>query len=386
VKAVRFTIFTAIILALLSLVSPPRETISQTDGVSPVSVAPPADDTVRILFIGDVMAHMLQLETALISGGNASNPNDYDFSSYFQHIKPLFDSADFVVANMEYPTGVTPFSGYPIFSAPSSLDIEARNSGIDLFLKANNHLVDKGKEGMDSTRTILLREGIAYTGFYHGVEEEYRCNPFMDSIGGISVAIINFTYGLNGFKVPEPYIVNMMDTTQIRELVERAIERGAEFIIATPHWGEEYQLTESATQRRWRDILYRYGVHAIVGTHPHVVQKCEYDTLHATAYSLGNFVSNMSIAYGQIGMVYELRLKRRPDSTIAILPPKVDYWWCARTNKLERNYTVVPIMEYLDKKEQFKEGQYEKMVREWNAIIKEFGIDTTGQRIKYIYD
>lgn len=385
-KAVRFTIFTAIILALLSLVSPPRETISQTDGVSPVSVAPPADDTVRILFIGDVMAHMLQLETALISGGNASNPNDYDFSSYFQHIKPLFDSADFVVANMEYPTGVTPFSGYPIFSAPSSLDIEARNSGIDLFLKANNHLVDKGKEGMDSTRTILLREGIAYTGFYHGVEEEYRCNPFMDSIGGISVAIINFTYGLNGFKVPEPYIVNMMDTTQIRELVERAIERGAEFIIATPHWGEEYQLTESATQRRWRDILYRYGVHAIVGTHPHVVQKCEYDTLHATAYSLGNFVSNMSIAYGQIGMVYELRLKRRPDSTIAILPPKVDYWWCARTNKLERNYTVVPIMEYLDKKEQFKEGQYEKMVREWNAIIKEFGIDTTGQRIKYIYD
>jgi hypothetical protein len=386
VKAVRFTIFTAIILALLSLVTPPRETVSQTDGVSPVSVAPPADDTVRILFIGDVMAHMLQLETALISGGNASNPNDYDFSSYFQHIKPLFDSADFVVANMEYPTGVTPFSGYPIFSAPSSLDIEARNSGIDLFLKANNHLVDKGKEGMDSTRTILWREGIAYTGFYHGVEEEYRYNPFMDSIGGISVAIINFTYGLNGFKVPEPYIVNMMDTTQIRGLVERAIERGAEFIIATPHWGEEYQLTESATQRRWRDSLYRYGVNAIVGTHPHVVQKCEYDTLHATAYSLGNFVSNMSIAYGQIGMVYELRLKRRPDSTIAILPPKVDYWWCARTNKLERNYTVVPIMEYLDKKEEFKEGQYGKMVREWNAIVKEFGIDTTGKRIKYIYD
>ncbi|HOG42076.1 MAG TPA: hypothetical protein PLI69_06020, partial [Bacteroidales bacterium] len=73
-------------------------------------------------------------------------------------------------------------------------------------------------------------------------------------------------------------------------------------------------------------------------------------------------------------------------STIALLPPKIDYWWCARTNKLERNYTVVPIMEYIDKKEQFKEGQYEKMVREWNAIVKKFGIDTTGKRITYIYD
>jgi hypothetical protein len=386
VKVVRFTIFTVVILVLLSLIAPPRETASLADGIISLPVAQPTDDTVKILFIGDVMAHMLQLETALISGGNASNPDDYDFSSYFKHIKPLFDSADFVVANMEYPTGVTPFSGYPIFSAPSSLDIEARNSGIDLFLKANNHLLDKGREGIDSTRAILRREGIAYTGFYADAEEEYRCNPYIDSIGGICVAIVNFTYGLNGFQIPEPYIVNMMDTTQIRKLVERAKERGAEFIIATPHWGEEYQLTESATQRRWRDSLYRYGVDAIVGTHPHVVQKCEYDTLHATAYSLGNFVSNMSIAYGQIGMVYELRLKRRPDSTIALLPPKIDYWWCARTNKLERNYTVVPIMEYLNRKEEFKEGQYQKMVREWNAIVKKFGIDTTGKRIRYIYD
>ena len=34
-------------------------------------------------------------------------------------------------------------------------------------------------------------------------------------------------------------------------------------------------------------------------------------------------------------------------------------------------------MEYLDRKEEFKEGQYHKMVREWNAIVKKFGIDTT---------
>ena len=100
-KVVRFTIFTVVILVLLSLIAPPRETASLADGIISLPVAQPTDDTVKILFIGDVMAHMLQLETALISGGNASNPDDYDFSSYFKHIKPLFDSADFVVANME---------------------------------------------------------------------------------------------------------------------------------------------------------------------------------------------------------------------------------------------------------------------------------------------
>ena len=74
---------------------------------------------------------------------------------------------------------------------------------------------------------------------------------------------------------------------------------------------------------------------------------------------------------------------RRSDSTIALLPPKIDYWWCARTNKLERNYTVVPIMEYIDKR-RIQEGHM-RNVREWNAIV-----NTSNryyrQKNKYIYD
>ncbi|HOG41819.1 MAG TPA: hypothetical protein PLI69_04685, partial [Bacteroidales bacterium] len=63
---VRFTIFTVVILVLLSLVAPSRGVVFQEEEVSALSVTPFEDDTVRILFIGDVMAHKLQLETALI--------------------------------------------------------------------------------------------------------------------------------------------------------------------------------------------------------------------------------------------------------------------------------------------------------------------------------
>lgn len=326
-------------------------------------------DTVRIAFIGDVMAHVKQLELA------HSSDSTYYFSSYFKHIKPKFDSADLVVANMEFSCGVKPYSGYPEFSAPPELPLEAQKSGVGLFLTANNHICDKGKKGVDSTYSIYKRMGINFTGIYPSAEDEEHNNPLMLDVGGIRIAFINFTYSINGHSAPEPFKVNMLDSVHVKEVILRAKERGAEFIVALPHWGEEYHLDISKEQTLWKELLYRCGVDAIIGTHPHVVQKTEYDTLHATAYSLGNYISNMSIAYGQIGMLYELRIFREDDWSITILPPKIEYLWCARGGKLEDNYTVIPILEYIEKRDEFVDkSQYDKMIREWNAIKKKFDL------------
>ena len=78
-------------------------------------------DTLRICFIGDVMSHSRQLRTARLPGADSTKASSYDFSSYFKYVKPYLDSCDISVANMEFPVGVTPFSGYPLFSAPISL-------------------------------------------------------------------------------------------------------------------------------------------------------------------------------------------------------------------------------------------------------------------------
>ncbi|MDD2595225.1 MAG: CapA family protein [Bacteroidales bacterium] len=334
-----------------------------------------AADTTRIVFIGDVMAHTLQLNTALISECDSSLSDSYDFGTYFKYLQPQFDSADFVVANMEFPCGVTPFSGYPAFSAPYSLPIEAKKSGIDLFLTANNHICDKGIEGLDSTYNFYSSLGVNFTGLYKSEEDERKNNPLILTINDISVTFVNFTYGVNGVgrNIPEPYKVNLMDTLHVKEVIGRAKERGAELVVALPHWGEEYYLDYSQTQKEWRDFLYACGADVIIGTHPHVVQKTEYDGLHAIAYSLGNFISNMSIVYGQIGMVYEMRLIREEDNTISILPPHIRYVWCARGGKLEENYTVIPILDFIEKKDAFMvDAEYRKMKREWDAIVKKF--------------
>ena len=333
-------------------------------------------DTLRISFIGDVMSHGPQLRRARIPGADTTKASSYDFSSYFKYTRRLIEPCDISVANMEFPVGVVPFSGYPMFSAPSSLADEVIDAGVDLFLAANNHICDKGKKGLDSTYAIYRSLPVKFTGLFRDPIDEQLSNPVIINAKGFRVAFINFTYGLNGFTPPKPYVVGMLDSLQIKQAIVRARNRGADFIIALPHWGVEYSLGYSPEQRRWKDNLYRWGVDMIVGTHPHVPQAVEYADGRITAYSLGNYISNMSVEFAQVGILLVATLVRREDGSIETLPPEATYLWCCKGGHMEPNYTVVPIEEFLDKPEAFKQiSQYEKMKREYSKIKLKFKID-----------
>ena len=123
-------------------------------------------DTISITFIGDVMQHGKQLLGALKEGADPNNPHSYDYSLVFKHIKDKLQSADLAVANMEFPLGTPPYTGYPVFSAPESIAWEAKESGIDLFLLANNHIMDKGKRGFLNTLEVYDEMGGKYIGAY----------------------------------------------------------------------------------------------------------------------------------------------------------------------------------------------------------------------------
>ena len=331
-------------------------------------------DTIRIIFIGDVMSHGPQVTAALRHGGNRNDPADFDYSSYFKHIRHRIDAADFAVANMEFPLGITPYSGYPRFSAPQSLAYEAQRSGIDLFLTANNHICDQGRAGIDSTYVVYSRMGIPFTGIYRSEGEEYENNPLIVNIRGIDVAFINFTYGTNGLPVPAPWRVNLQDSVHVKEVVARAKARNAGLIVVMPHWGEEYHLLPNASQQRWVEMLLRIGVDAVVGGHPHVVQPASFEAPHAVAYSLGNYVSNQSDVNTQIEMLYEIDLVNDGGKAV-IANAFPTYLWCSRRNGLEKNYTVIPILDWIGRRDEWLDkSDYDKMVREWEALRRKFDL------------
>ena len=332
-------------------------------------------DTLRIVFIGDVMSHGPQVTAAFQKGGDPANPADYDYSSYFQYVQPWFRQADLVVANMEFPVGVLPYSGYPFFSAPPALPDEAIRNRVAVFLTANNHLCDRGLAGLDSTYALYSRMGVPFTGFYRSEGEEYENDPLILDIRGHRIALANFTYGTNGMPVPPPYHINLLDSTHIKEVLARGRARGAEFVIALPHWGEEYQLTPNASQRNWAELFFREGADVIVGAHTHVVQPVEIlANGKPVAWSLGNFVSNQPFPYSQIGMLLTLKLVCGEDGIrVADLCPT--YLWCSRKQMLETNYTVIPLREWIGRRDEWLDKtEYDKMLREWTDLQKKFNL------------
>ena len=330
-------------------------------------------DTISITFIGDVMQHGKQLKDALIKGADPNLAGSYQYEYTFKYIEERLLESDLAVANMEFPVGLTPYSGYPLFSAPETIIHQAQKSGIDLFLLANNHLFDKGKRGFISTLDAYERAGAKYTGAYRDSGQQNSENPVMYNIKGIRVAFINFTYGTNGMPVPHPCVINLMDSTYVKETIAKAREMGSDIIICLPHWGEEYMPTPSAQQKRWAEMLLREGADIIIGSHPHVPQSAEYSSSKALFYSLGNYISNQTTPdYTQLEMMVTIHIKKDSyTGETTILPPDIEYLWCFKKNEFAPHYTVVPVEDIVGKKYEVADTvQRSRMVRAYRNFLE----------------
>lgn len=322
-------------------------------------------DTISILFMGDIMQHRQQIHSAHIPGTDSLQASSYDYSPYFANVQHFIDEADFTVANMEFCLGGPPYTGYPSFSAPESLAEEAADAGIDLFLCANNHICDKGRRGLVSSFEKYGRTGVPITGIYRDSLDEAAGNPYITDIKGARIAFINFTYGTNGIRVPEPFIVNMMDREEVRKAVKRAQEHGADIIIALPHWGQEYTTVPDRTQKEWEKFLLECGVDVIIGTHPHVIQPVEFPT----AFSLGNFISNMSLRNTEMGLMLMLRIAITSYGFCYITGFDPIPIWSSRPGGYCGSYTVLPVEEFLNRKDEFQsEYNYNKMKDTYNRL------------------
>ena len=360
------------VLPALPYTPPPAWVFTPSISLQPERIIP-LYDTISITFIGDVMQHGRQIKDALIPGEDPHHASSYQYEYAFKHIEERLHAADLAVANMEFPMGITPYSGYPLFSAPESILYQAQESGIDLFLLANNHLFDKGKRGFVKTLDVYEQANASYTGAYRNREQEIEENPAFYNIKGIRVAFINFTYGTNGMPVPEPCTINLMDSTHVKECIARAKNKGADIIICLPHWGEEYQLKPNAHQRRWAQMLFREGADIIIGSHPHVPQSGEYSSSKAIFYSLGNYISNQTTPdYTQLELMVTMRIQKNSlTGKTTLLPPLVEYLWCFKKDEFAPHYTVVPVEDIIGKKYEVQnEAQRIRMERTYRSFLE----------------
>ena len=262
-------------------------------------------DTIRLVFGGDLMQHMPQVDAARTAEGG------YDYSRSMQYIAPMFREADLAVLNLE--TTITTsgrYSGYPCFASPVEVVDQMKDMGVDVALLANNHCCDRRGAGIDATIGALDSRGIAHAGVFTDSADYQRNNILRFERRGVRFALVNYTYGTNGIPVPKGKHVNMIDTAVIiRDL--RSLERDSvDCVIACMHWGIEYERRPNREQRSLAALLQREGVDIIIGSHPHVVQPYYADSTSILYYSLGNLVSNQRKRYTDGGLIAEVEVVR----------------------------------------------------------------------------
>lgn len=227
----------------------------------------------------------------------------FDFSPLLEDIKQYIEPADFAFANQETNIGGVEIglSSYPNFNSPYEIARDLINIGFNMFARTNNHTLDKGEAGvLAAEKNWESFEGIITAGSTDSQEKRNQ-TPVIER-NGIKLALLAYSYGFNGYRVPEdkPYLANEFDYEQAALDIEKA-KSVSDVIIVSMHWGIEYSNIPSEAQLEQAQWLADQGVHVVLGSHPHVLQPMDRligkdGNETVVAYSLGNFIS------GQVGL------------------------------------------------------------------------------------
>ncbi|MEG2675062.1 MAG: CapA family protein [Muribaculaceae bacterium] len=301
-----------------------------------------SNQEVELVFVGDAMQHIAQIENAKQSDGN------YDYSTCLINVEKDIATPDLAVVNLECPLGGKPYAGFPCFCAPDEWAKQLKRTGFDLYLTANNHCLDRRDAGLKRTISILDDIGVSHIGTYRNSTEREQLSPLIIEIKGIKFAFLNYTYGTNGITIQDDAIVNIIDRDRISKDIDKSRKAGAQALCVCLHWGDEYQLLPNKSQRALADFLVEKGVDLIIGGHPHVIQPMEIrhnDKLNKDiliVYSLGNFISNMKTTDTRGGAMVKVTLSKNDNNGATVKSAHYKLFYTVPAVGQYKSYTLIP--------------------------------------------
>lgn len=325
----------------------PLATSTAVPTAVPTPEPTPAQTSFTLAFSGEVLSHGPVINQAAQNGEAGL---DYDYRPMFSEVTPLLESADLAVCHVETPISDDNInlSGYPIFNAPREMAQGLKASGYDACSTASNHSYDKGVRGVEATLNVMEEAGLPQTGMARTAEE--RALPGFYELGDLTIGHLSYTYGLNGFVLPsdQPYLVNVTSIDAVLEDARTARDQGADIVVLSIQWGNEYQVNPSQTQiDQATAFLESPDIDVIIGAHVHVVQPIDTINGKYVFYGIGNFLSNQSAACcpaaSQNGIIVYLDIEGSEAdgwsiSGISFVPTRVD----------RSDYAIVPLPQAME--------------------------------------
>jgi len=230
---------------------------------------------------------------------------DAVWGSMHEHLQTL----DGVVANLEccvsergerWPDKTFYFRADPDWAVPA---LEAGNvAAVSL---ANNHLLDFGETALLDTLDHLSAGGIVHAGA--GPDADAALEPTVVDAGGLRIGVLGLTdqwsqFGAGPDSPGTAHVALSADDEATRRAVRNGVAAaraaGADLVVASLHWGPNWEVEPSAAQQRFARWLIDEGVDVVHGHSAHVIQGVETYRGRPIIYDAGDFVDDYAIKDG----------------------------------------------------------------------------------------
>ena len=211
-----------------------------------------------------------------------------------RELKELLSAADYRIFNLEVPLTdqETPIDKCgPNLIAPTATINGYKAIGSNLLTLANNHILDQGLQGMESTCNLLSNNGIAYFGVGNTLAEAAK--PYILSDGERSIGV--YACAEHEFSIvtkTEPG-ANPFDPLESLDHIAD-LKHQCDYVIVLYHGGKEHYRYPSPNLQQVCRKMVQKGADLVICQHTHCVG-CEEKYLHGTiVYGQGNFLFDYS--------------------------------------------------------------------------------------------
>ena len=208
-----------------------------------------------------------------------------------------------------------------------------RAGGVTWAGLANNHVLDFGSGAFADTLERLASGGIASAGA--GPDLGAALEPSVVEVGGLDVAVVAFTdrspsYGAGPDEPGTAFVRIDPADPRTRRLVDAALVRAREtdpdLLVASLHWGPNWEVRPSRSQRRFARLLVDRGVDLVHGHSAHVVQGVEVYRGRPIVYDAGDFVDDYAVKPGlhnDRSFLFELAVADGELSALRLVPVEI---------------------------------------------------------------
>ena len=249
-------------------------------------------DDVTIAAVGDILFGRYDEDKTYLPVARVDDP--------FAELAPDLRQADLAFCNLESPVVEEPksFGVYKrmTFRADPDKMKLVSGAGFDVVSLANNHMFNMKAAAVAPTVANVAGAGMRPGGAGKTAADAMR--PVVVDVHGVRLVFLMFTVwnntGKSGFTKDGSVAFfeheGKLEKTATEEI--RAARRylRADFVIASVHWGIEYQPHPHSGQEKLTKAMFAAGADVVLGHHPHVIQDVRWKRGQAVVFSMGNFM------------------------------------------------------------------------------------------------